>query len=206
MKDKLPKMNLQLFAEETNKIRFGLKNAHYAVITETNGKITYDTPVRIPGAVNLVLNPVGDKTEFFADDHEYFGATANQGYDGTLEIALIPDSFRVDVLGDRVDANGALFENANAIPKNIALLYQFTGDKKAIRHVNYHCTVARPTIEGATKGKGIEVKTETIPIAATPRPSDGEVKGRLLQGQEGYDDFFDKVYEFVEVAPETPED
>lgn len=189
---------------EQNKVRFGLKNAHYAVITETDGAITYGKPVPIPGAVSLVLNPVGEKAEFHADDYEYFGATANQGYDGNLEIALIPDSFRIDVLGDREDANGALFENANAIPKNIALLYQFTGDKKAIRHVNYYCTVARPSIEGSTKGKGIEVKTETIPIAATPRPSDGEVKSRLLQGQEGYETFFETVYEFVKTAPEPP--
>lgn len=185
---------------EQNKVRFGLKNAHYAVITEVDGVITYGTPVRIPGAVNLVLNPVGDKTEFYADDLEYFGATANQGYEGSLEIALIPDEFRVDVLGDKEDKNGALFEDANAIPKKIALLYQFTGDKKATRHVNYYCSVARPSIEATTKGKGMEVKTEILNITATPRP-DGFVKGRLLQGQEGYETFFDEVYEFV---PETP--
>jgi len=33
------------------------------------------------------------------------------GYTGSLEMALIPDEFRVDVLGDELDANGALIEN-----------------------------------------------------------------------------------------------
>jgi len=55
-----------------NKVKFGLKNAHYAVVSNNNGVITYGTPVRIPGAVNLVLNPKGDKTEFYADDMAYF--------------------------------------------------------------------------------------------------------------------------------------
>ena len=31
----------------------------------------------------------------------YFVATANQGYEGSLEIALIPDSFRTEVLGEK---------------------------------------------------------------------------------------------------------
>ena len=184
---------------ETNKVKFGLKNAHYAVVTETLGVISYGTPVRIPGAVNLVLNPVGDKTEFYADDIEYFGATANQGYEGTLEIALLPDSFRKDVLGDKEDKNGAIFEDANAIPKNIALLYEFAGDKKAVRHVNYYCSVARPSIESSTKTKGLDVKTETLNISATPG-ADGFVKAKLQQGQTGYDTFFDEVYEFSEGA------
>ena len=42
-----------------NKVKYGLKNVHYAVITENNGETTYDTPKPIPGAVNLTLSPRG---------------------------------------------------------------------------------------------------------------------------------------------------
>lgn len=186
-----------------NKIRYGLKNAHYSVIEEAGTAITYGLPLAIPGAVHLVLNPVGDKAEFYADDREYFGETANQGYDGDLEIALIPDHFRKNVLGDEEDVNGALIENAEAKPKKIALLYEFNGDIKQTRHVNYYCNVARPTIEGQTKEKGITPKTEVLKIASVPRP-DGDVKARLLKGQTGYDSFFSKVYERNQ-AINTPE-
>lgn len=178
----------------SNKVKFGLKNVHYAVITNNNGVISFGATAPIPGAVNLSLSPKGDKTEFYADDMAYFVTTANQGYEGNLEIALIPDEFRVDVLGDRIDANGALFEDSNAIPKNIALMYEFKGDKKGTRHVNYNVSVARPSIESSTKGASIEPITDTLEITASPAQDTGLVKGRLLEGQTGYDTFYSAVY------------
>lgn len=181
----------------SNKIKYGLRNVHYAVITETNGNITYGTPKRLPGGVNLSLAPVGESSEFYADDIMYFGGSANQGYDGTLEIALIPDEFRVDVLNDEVDKNGALFENADAIANSIALMFQFAGDVNATRHVLYNCNVARPNVEGQTKEAQITPQTETLNITATPHPATMYVKAKLEQGKEGYDTFFDSVYEFA---------
>lgn len=182
----------------SNKIKYGLRNVHYAVITESGGTITYGTPKRLPGAVNLSLSPVGEKTEFYADDILYFGGSANQGYDGTLEIAIITDEFRIEVLNDVEDKNGALFENADAIANNIALLFQFAGDASANRHALYHCTVARPDITGQTKEAQIDPQTETLNITATPHPKTMYVKAKVGQGQIGYDTFFDSVYEFVE--------
>ena len=184
-------------AENTNKIKFGLKNVHYAIVTDTEGVITYGVPKRLPGGVSLTLNPKGEKSEFYADDMAYFVQTANQGYEGTLEVALITDDFRTDVLGDTVDANGVLFESAEAISKPIALLYEFSGDAKATRHVNYNVTVARPSVEGATKTATIEPKTETLNITASPATDSRYVKARALVGQEGYETFYASVYKFV---------
>lgn len=178
----------------SNKVKYGLKNVHYSVITNNNGVIAYGSTVAIPGAVNLSLTAKGDKTEFYADDMAYFVTTANQGYEGNVEIALVPDHFRIGVLGDEQDSNGALFENSNAIPKNIALMYEFKGDKKATRHVNYNVAVARPSIESTTQGASIEPVTDTLEITASPAEDTGLVKGRILEGQTGYDNFYSAVY------------
>lgn len=53
----------------TNKVKFGLKNCHYAKATldpDTND-VTFGTPVAIPGAVNLSLDPEarGKKALFY---------------------------------------------------------------------------------------------------------------------------------------------
>ena len=104
-----------------NKVKYGLKNTHYAPITEVGTAVSYGTPVGIPGAVNIALNAVGENATFYADDKVYFEENTNDGYDGSLELALIPDSFRTDILGDTIDANGALVENANVTVKKICL-------------------------------------------------------------------------------------
>lgn len=177
-----------------NKIKYGLKNVHYSVLTEVNGAVGYGTPKFVPGSVNLVLNAVGDAVTFYADDIAYFEEDTNNGYDGNLEMALIPNSFRVDVLGDEIDINGALIENANAKPKKIALMYEFTGDINKIRHVNYNVKVSRPSVEGSTKTNTKEPKTESMAIAARPAIDTNDVKGKVEQDIAAYDTFFSAVY------------
>lgn len=124
----------------TNKVKFGLKNCHYAKATldpDTNA-VTFGTPVAIPGAVNLSLDPEGDTEPFYADDMVYYTTVANNGYSGDLEIALIPESFRKDILKESEDANGVLVEDSTVEPEHFALLFEFSRDKKKIRHCMYY--------------------------------------------------------------------
>lgn len=153
---------------DTNKIKYGIKNVYYAVATiAANGSATYTTPVALPGAVSISLDPQGDTTPFYADNIVYYTSIANNGYEGDLELAKIPDSFLIDVLGYEEDKNDVLFENAGAEVVHFALIFQFEGDKHAKRHVLYNCTAARPSVSGSTKEETIEPQTETISITAT---------------------------------------
>ena len=153
---------------DTNKIRYGIKNCYYSVATiSTTGTATYSTPVALAGAVSLSLSAQGDTTKFFADNIVYWTGVSNQGYEGDLELAKIPDSFYTDCLGYIADANGVLLEDANAAPVHFALMFQFEGDAHAKRVVMYNCVASRPNVEGNTKEESIEPKTETISITAT---------------------------------------
>lgn len=177
-----------------NKVKYGLKNVHYAVATETDGVITYDTPKPIRGAVNLTLDAAGESVQFYADDMVYYEENINDGYTGSLEMALIPDEFRVDVLGDELDANGALIENKDAKAKHFALLFEFDGDAEKTRHVLYYVLASRPSVTGATTTNTKEPQTETMNITARPAPDTGDVKAKVPQGSAAYDTFFESVY------------
>ena len=103
-----------------NKVKYGLSNVYVAPFTINDNQYIYDTPVAVPGAVNLTLSASGDTNDFYADNVIYFSSTANQGYEGDLELAMITDYIRTNILGETTDNNGALIENANALPNGFA--------------------------------------------------------------------------------------
>ena len=97
-----------------NKVKYNLKNVHAAKLTRgEDGSFTYAKPKAIPGAVSISLDAEGDSSPFYADGIVYFRSTANNGYSGDLEIALIPEWFRTEILKEELDNNGVLIEKAN---------------------------------------------------------------------------------------------
>lgn len=162
-----------------NKIKYGISKCYYAVATDDGtGTLTYGTPVALPGAVSLSMDAQGDTNTFYADNIAYFTSTANNGYQGDLELALLPNDFREDVLGETLDAKGFYVEKADATTKEFALLFQFEGDESATRHCMYRCVASRPAANGSTKEESIEPQTESLTITAMPRINDELVKAR----------------------------
>ncbi len=184
-------------ANKKNKVKYNLKNVHAAVLTKgDDGTFTYATPVAIPGAVSLALDAEGESSPFYADGIVYFRSTSNNGYSGDLEIALVPEWFRTDILQEEKDSNGVLIERSDVTESvYFALLFEFDGDVNCIRHVLYNCTAARPSIESETKESSIEPGTEKLSLTADPR-EDGLVKSRTGDDTSAvtYNNWYKSVY------------
>ena len=196
----------------SNKVKYNLKNVHAAKLTtavvEGVTTYTYASPQAIPGAVSLSLDAEGDSSPFYADGIVYFRSYANNGYSGDLEIALIPEWFRTEILKETLDSNGVLVEKAdNTENVKFALLFECDGDDKAIRHVLYNCSASRPGIESKTKEESIEPGTETLNLTADPR-EDGLVKSRTgdTTDAEVYDGWYESVYVPAAESAEEPEE
>lgn len=182
-----------------NKVKYNIKNVHVAKQTETvaEGRTTYayEVPKNIPGAVSISLDAEGEISTFYADGIAYFVTSANNGYSGDLEMALIPSWFRVEILNETLDDNSVLVENANNNTNPFALLFEFDGDVRAIRRCLYNCTCTRPSIESETKEETVEPGTETLSITNSPR-ADGLVKAQTGPDTTAatYDDWYKSVY------------
>jgi phi13 family phage major tail protein len=182
-----------------NKVTFGLKSAHAAIITEeTDGSYTYAPPKALPGATELTLEPRGEQSDFYADNILYYTTSSNQGYDTTLTIANIPEWFKTEVLGEILDETDKVLKEVNtAKPKKIAFLFEFDGDVKATRHALLSCSVSRPGLSGSTKTETAEPGTTELSLVAGPRPTDGLVKVSTTADTPAavYDSWYTNVYE-----------
>lgn len=188
----------------SNKVKFGLKNVHYALVTETTTSgvttTTYGTPVSYPGARSLTVNGAGDSEDsiFRADDSDYYViAGSNQGFDGSFEAALIPEGFETDVLGAVKDQNGVVVESASDVSKYVAVLFEISGDNSGRRYCVPKVKFSKPSLEAETTGTdGNQPKTSTLNFKAVPRPDDNLAKFHTgdTTTTTVYDNWFSAVY------------
>ena len=182
-----------------NKVKFGLSEVHIAPITEaTSTGYTYGNIFTIPGAVNITLDRAGDETEFYADNIKYFTESANQGYTGSLEMALFTDDFREKILNEIKDTNGAFVEDATKSTIGFALGFQIDGDAANRRYWYYNVRANRPANSSATIEASKTPQTETVDIIAAPRLSDKLVRvvmEKTTENATAYNGFFTNVYE-----------
>lgn len=165
-----------------NKIKFGLKNTHYALVTETEQedgtiKSTYGAPKKWPGAVNISLDPSGDSNTFYADDTAYAILASNIGYESDFESALVPEEVETEVMGHE-EIDGVLVESSTDEQKYIALMFEFSGDTSGRRYVLYRCSLTRKSVASQTKEDSTEPVTESVTITASPRPDVDIIKGK----------------------------
>ena len=153
-----------------NKVHFGLKNVHYAMLTvSTAGVPSWGAVKAVPGAVSLTLDRDVAKSVFHADDIKYFTVSVNNGFTGTLEMADIPVTMRQDLWGDTVTSTGKLLvESVDAEPKEFALLFEINGDQTPERNCLYRCVASSPNIEASTVEDSIEVKTQSCELEVMP--------------------------------------
>lgn len=160
-----------------DKVKFGIKNVHvFPIVSMTGGVPTYGDVIDVPGAVSFSMTAQGDINKFYADNIVYYQSSANNGYEGDLKLALIPEAFYEKIFGQIPDANGVMTENSSIEAKAFAMTFEEDGDQTGTKFVLYNCTATRPTKELNTIENSKTPVTQALTVSAVPLQS-GDVMG-----------------------------
>lgn len=166
---------------DTNKVHYDLVDVHVAPLTIVDGVATFGEPKKLPGSISVDLSPQGNTVSLRADGIVYYHSNSNSGYTGSLNLAMVPDWFKREYLGETLDETAKVqIENAEAEPKPFALLYGFKYDAKQRRHVLYNCMAGRHNIKGENKENQKDPDTEILPLSCVPLPG-GNVKASTTE-------------------------
>ena len=158
-----------------DKVKFGIKNVHLFPITSyISTTPVFGTVIDVPGAVSLSMGAQGDINKFYADNIVYYQTSANNGYEGDLTVALIPDEVYENIFGYSKDTNGVITEDASKEAKAFAMTFEEDGDTTGTKFVLYNCTATRPTRELNTIEDQKTPTTQTLTVSAAPL-KDGSV-------------------------------
>ena len=139
-----------------NKVRFGVSNARYALKTATG----YGEWKRIPGAVQIQLEPQESQNDFYADNENYFQQPGSASDQVTIELADLPDTAKVDLLGWR-EVNGNLGLPVNYKPNEFVLGFQVEGDETTLRVNVFGGKLTRASETHSTKEDTTEPETQS---------------------------------------------
>lgn len=163
-----------------DKVKFGIKNVHiFPIASVSLGVPTYGTVIPVPGAVSLSLDQQGEITKFHADNMVYYQSATNNGYEGDLEVALIPDAIFEQIFKYTVDGNNVMTENSSREFASFAMTFEEDGDTTGTKFVLYNCTATRPSRALSTTEDTKTPTTQTLNISAAPLAS-GDVMSMTI--------------------------
>lgn len=182
-----------------NLIQYGLSQLMYVPVLGydiTAKKYTYGKVKPIPGAKKINLPPSGGTTVIYADNIKYYVIESNQGYNGTVDVVLIPASFIEDIFRE-TKVNGVRYENSAANTVEFALMGQFEGNEYPKRFCLPRCKATRKTITGETKQESITEQNDSISIEVMPRENDFDTKYSVERADDPakYSKWFEGVHE-----------
>lgn len=152
-------------------VMIGLTNLHYAKLLtdvapagEVAGSSTYETPVRISGAISVNFSPNASNDTLFADDGPYDTASTLGAMSMELNVADIPPEQRAELLGATYDStNGVLKQSSEDTPPYVAIGMAIKKSNGADRYIWYlKGKFTAPDENNQTKADSINWNTPTI--------------------------------------------
>lgn len=158
-------------------VQIGLKDLYYAILTEDpvdGGTPTYETPVRIAGAISANVNPNASNETLFADDGPYETASTIGQISLELNVADLPLPVQAVLLGHTY-SNGIMIRKSSDVPPWVAIGFRSLKSNGKYRYTWLtKGKFALPEQGNETKGDSVNFQTPTITGSFVKRDCDDE--------------------------------
>ena len=164
-------------------VPIGLTNLVYAIMVDDvppttvggdDGYTTYDSAVRILGAITANFSPNASNDTLFADDGPYETASTLGAMSLELNVADLPPENRAELLGAQYE-NGILIHTSEDIPPYVAVGMSVKKSNGADRYIWYlKGKFTAPDDNNQTKADSINWNTPTITGNFLKRDSDNQ--------------------------------
>lgn len=157
----------------------GLKNLYFAKNTKDDeNSVTYETPQRIGGAIQVDINPEVNTNTLYADDAPFAVASSITEITVSLEVADIPSSVVAELGGHSYNSvTGAITYKADDSPPYVAIMGESEKHDGKIRYFKLFKGKFNETQETIqTKGESVEFTTPKIEGSFVAREYDKKWK------------------------------
>lgn len=182
--------------------RIGVSDLHVAELTkDESGEVTYGSPKRIAGAINIGINKTVAEGELYADDtlDEYVAEMTAQEI--SLNTKDISNEHEALLLGKEIDDHGGVVDGGDDHAPYFAVMFRSRKSDGTYQYRVLYKVRFRPFDETFdTKSGSINFQTPTVTGRSMKRESDGRFGYKVDETSENrsaLEDFFDKPFDPV---------
>lgn len=187
--------------------KIGVKDIHVAkLLTDEVSGATYETPVKLKGAMTIGMTPNVASGSLDADDQRWESHDSLTSYEIMMNLADLSAENEALLLGRELDSNGGVISTTEDTAPEFAVMFRAEQSQRAGGGYQYRVAYRvkfRPYDENyQTKGDNVDYQTPTITGTAMAR-MDGVFDLKLPENETNsavVAKFFDTVVEPNEVA------
>lgn len=187
---------------------FGVKNSHIAILKDEDA-FTYDTPVKVPGTVEIKMEPSVETSTSYGDNKPWLDKDQDNGGTGTIsfyDTESTPEMRKLfaDIVGFDIDAKGRVLGTSGKKPKKFAFMCEQPGHVISKRRCFLECKLKPPSMDAKTLEEKPDITQLDYDLTWRPVTLSTGWRGGFYDTYsdlEDYDKFFDKVDTQLTPAP-----
>lgn len=187
---------------------FGVKNSHIAILKDED-EFSYETPVKVPGTVEIKMEPSVETNTSYADNEPWIDKTQDNGGSGTISFYDTESTTELrklfaDLVGFDIDAKGRVLGTSGKTPKKFAFMCEQPGHVIGKRRCFLACQIKAPSMDSKTIEDKPDITQLDYDLTWRPVTLPTGWRGSFYDSYsdlEDYAKFFDKVDTQLTPAP-----